>query len=258
MKTSVRILSTLVLFACASASAAAGAPRPHFPLAPGATVERGVTQRPTTWGTTNTSVLRIPASAFLPNYQDGTVQWSYEGMARWMSAGDSDFVAPVQLPAGAKILGLELDGVDTNVTRDLSALFIVGSAADGGGLNYGGPSTSGSSGQQTLYHDLTNYDLRVDNLGHIYEIDVSFDVSDSNDLLLASVAVYYQLQVSPAPATPTFGDVPTNHPFFQYVEALAAAGITGGCGGGNFCPNNSVTRGQMAVFLAKALGLSFE
>ena len=61
--------------------------------------------------------------------------------------------------------------------------------------------------------------------------------------------------LSPATGTATFGDVPTTHLFFQYVEALAAAGITSGCGGGNFCPDAAVTRGQLAVFLAKALGL---
>jgi hypothetical protein len=43
-------------------------------------------------------------------------------------------------------------------------------------------------------------------------------------------------------------------PFFQFIEALYASGITGGCGAGNYCPDNPVTRGQMAVFLAKALG----
>ena len=62
-------------------------------------------------------------------------------------------------------------------------------------------------------------------------------------------------KVSPGPATATFTDVPTTHLFYQYIEALAAAGITSGCGGGNFCPDAAVTRGQMAVFLAKALGL---
>jgi hypothetical protein len=51
--------------------------------------------------------------------------------------------------------------------------------------------------------------------------------------------------------------VPTGHNFFQFIEALAASGITGGCGNGNYCPDNAVTRGQMAVFLAKALGLQF-
>jgi hypothetical protein len=41
------------------------------------------------------------------------------------------------------------------------------------------------------------------------------------------------------------------------VEALAAAGITGGCGPGSYCPASPVSRGEMAVFLATALGLHF-
>jgi hypothetical protein len=69
------------------------------------------------------------------------------------------------------------------------------------------------------------------------------------------VEIWWRRQVSPAPGSATFNDVPTFHPFFQYVEALAASGITGGCGNGNFCPDAPVTRGQMAVFLSKALGL---
>jgi S-layer homology domain len=72
---------------------------------------------------------------------------------------------------------------------------------------------------------------------------------------LGGARITWHREVSPAPATATFGDVPTSHPFFQYVEALAASGVTGGCGGGNYCPNSPVTRGQMAVFLSKALGL---
>ena len=38
-----------------------------------------------------------------------------------------------------------------------------------------------------------------------------------------------------------------------WIEELAARGITGGCGGSNYCPNNPVTRQQMAVFLLKTL-----
>jgi len=57
------------------------------------------------------------------------------------------------------------------------------------------------------------------------------------------------------PSAPTFADVPDSHPFSQFIEALAASGITGGCGSGNFCPDNPLTRGQMAAFLSKALGL---
>lgn len=35
-------------------------------------------------------------------------------------------------------------------------------------------------------------------------------------------------------------------------KQLAAESITGGCGNGNYCPNSTVTRAQMAVFLLKA------
>jgi len=55
----------------------------------------------------------------------------------------------------------------------------------------------------------------------------------------------------PPPCVGTFPDVPCSSNFAPWIEALAAAGITGGCGGGNYCPTNVVTRQQMAVFLLK-------
>jgi len=69
------------------------------------------------------------------------------------------------------------------------------------------------------------------------------------------VEVWWHRTVSPPPGTATFADVPTDHPFFQFIEAIYAAGITAGCGGGNFCPDQPITRKQEAAFLAKALGL---
>ena len=69
------------------------------------------------------------------------------------------------------------------------------------------------------------------------------------------VQITWRRDLSEPPATPTFGDVSSTHPFYPFIEALAESGITGGCGGGNFCPDNPLTRGQMAVFLSKALGL---
>ncbi len=57
----------------------------------------------------------------------------------------------------------------------------------------------------------------------------------------------------PPPATGiVFADVPASNPFAAFIEQLAHFGITGGCGGGNYCPNNPVTRAQMAAFLMKA------
>ena len=56
----------------------------------------------------------------------------------------------------------------------------------------------------------------------------------------------------PPPCTGVFPDVPCPSNFAPWIEALAAEGITGGCGGGNYCPTNPVRRDQMAVFLLKA------
>lgn len=43
----------------------------------------------------------------------------------------------------------------------------------------------------------------------------------------------------------------------QYnIGAVAAAGIAAGCGGDRFCPGAPVTRGQLATFLGRALGLA--
>ena len=50
----------------------------------------------------------------------------------------------------------------------------------------------------------------------------------------------------------TFLDVPFSNPLWSSVEAIENAGVTGGCGSGNYCPNNTVTRDQMAVFLLTA------
>ena len=58
---------------------------------------------------------------------------------------------------------------------------------------------------------------------------------------------------------PGFGDVPQDAWYAADVAKLAASGITAGCGDGtNYCPGDSVTRAQMAVFLASALKLAEE
>ena len=57
----------------------------------------------------------------------------------------------------------------------------------------------------------------------------------------------------PPPCTPGFfDDVACPSTYAAWIEALANEGITGGCGGNNYCPTNPVRRDQMAVFLLKA------
>ena len=79
-----------------------------------------------------------------------------------------------------------------------------------------------------------------------------------NSVTRAQMAVFLlkskhgQCFVPPA-CTGVFPDVPCSNPFAPWIEQLAEEGITGGCGGGNYCPGNPVIRQQMAVFLLKAL-----
>jgi S-layer family protein len=51
-----------------------------------------------------------------------------------------------------------------------------------------------------------------------------------------------------------FLDVPVGHIFYNQIGKLSARGITVGCGGGNYCPDQVVTREQMAAFIIRAIG----
>jgi hypothetical protein len=58
----------------------------------------------------------------------------------------------------------------------------------------------------------------------------------------------------PTPASQRFADVPPNHPFYAFIEQMAVRQITLGCGSGNYCPGDMVTREQMAAFIIRGLG----
>ena len=61
---------------------------------------------------------------------------------------------------------------------------------------------------------------------------------------------------TPPPATGTvFTDVPVSYWAAAWIEQLAAEGITGGCAPGVYCPDNPVTRAEVAVFLTKTFNL---
>ncbi|MDH3500564.1 MAG: S-layer homology domain-containing protein, partial [Acidimicrobiia bacterium] len=60
------------------------------------------------------------------------------------------------------------------------------------------------------------------------------------------------LELAPSGSGP-FDDVAGIHA--PAINAIAAAGITAGCDANSFCPEDPVSRAQMAAFLARALGL---
>lgn len=214
-------------------------------------VPGSVSTPPGTYGTTSDTVLSLGAFAFQGFNSNVTTQASLD--SRWVTLGAS-LVAPVSLPDGASISQLELDACDLSADAEVMMTFRRCAGATSNcitppSLVTGGAATPGCG---TFVLPLDPH-VQVSNAAEHYLVYVS--TGGSIDTRFSAVRVRYRLQVSPAPATATFADVPAGSALHQYVEALVAAGVTAGCGDGNYCPGASVTRGQMAVFLAKALGL---
>jgi hypothetical protein len=169
------------------------------------------------------------------------------------SSDPLDWYGPVRLPAGAVITRVELAAC-TATTGSVQFALLRSKLPPGTGVEEVTPVGNTGIGAGCARYSVTPASpLVVDNLNATYWVRLHTVLGSAFD----SVRVFYRLQVSPAPGAATFTDVPTAHPFFQFVEALVTSGITAGCGGGNYCPNDPVTRGQMAVFLSKALGLHF-
>jgi hypothetical protein len=208
------------------------------------------------YGTTDATLWVIGYSEFSPS--GGTPPtYSDFGDARWSTPSAGSFVATAHLPAGAQIVDLQLAYCDDSATDNVFAFFLECPTASGSCPQYSSLSSGdGPMGCNTVSIDVTSQNLFVDNAANRYVVQV-LTQSGTMANRFFGVKFGYKLRVSPPPAVATFLDVPTSHPFFQFVEALFASGITAGCGGSNFCPDAPLTRGQMAVFLAAALGLHF-
>ena len=57
-----------------------------------------------------------------------------------------------------------------------------------------------------------------------------------------------------ASATHIFDDVADSATHAEGIEWMSGSGVTAGCGGGNYCPSDNVTRPQMATFMCKLSG----
>jgi S-layer family protein len=211
------------------------------------------------FGTAQVTYVQIPGAAFVAQNSNSVLAVLNNGLSGQSlrvvgGSGIQYFTAPVQVPSGALLKSLRLDECDDSGVGNVAATLVVADAL-GNVQTTSTTMTSDGSGCESMTTDLTGLALTVDNNLKHYYVVASLTNAGAPLVGLAGVVVGYQLQVSPGPGAATFGDVPTNHPFFQFVEALAASGITAGCGNGNFCPDAPLTRGQMAVFLSKALGL---
>jgi uncharacterized repeat protein (TIGR01451 family) len=71
-------------------------------------------------------------------------------------------------------------------------------------------------------------------------------------LELSDVLGTCEVVAEPVTIAVNFADVPFEHIFRAYISTVLRHGITTGCGEGNYCLDDPVTRAQMAVFLLKS------
>jgi hypothetical protein len=221
----------------------------------GASVAPTTRQAPEEFGTVDYTVTTIPAAAFTYQSNDGYSNGQcactsyqcgcFNGATAW------SFYAGVNLPSGAVIDYVGLQSYSPNIYQTGVALYLNG--------RYGTQDTlitysSSAHGWDTDYNAVP---LGFQLPANVHNALVAHvELANASDLAyFAWVEIWWHRTVSPAPSTATFADVPVDHPFFQFIEAIAAAGITVGCGNGNFCPDQPITRKQEAAFIAKALGL---
>lgn len=239
-------------------AAAASAQHPQAPAAPTA-------RRPKEFGTQAYTVAVIPASSFT---SDTPATTDYGALYRYFSPADSaggHFYSGVDVPAGAVIdfVGLETfsDGLYPYFNYQANLYYVDQHSGTTSGIV--SVDSDYFSGYYTYYNPTALGWQLADNAHNalvmdVYQIpfnDCGIGEGCRENIGFRWVEIWWHRVVSPQPPAATFNDVPLSDFGSQYVEALAASGITGGCGGGNFCPDANLTRRQMAIFLSKALGL---
>lgn len=219
------------------------------------------------FGTDTNGVATIHATEFHPVRVTGTTSYGSAGVTeRWCDAGLTNTYMGIfhGLPHGARARLRRIwyyDNSDENITADLVRMCIpVDSASDPEFTILRTNTSSGTPGYRRFGPG--NFLLEdIDSKSCVYAVRVNLGDGNScagNQLRILKANLSWRRQVSPAPDTATFDDVPPGHLFFQHIEALAGSGITSGCDADSFCPNAPLTRGQMAAFLATALGLNWD
>jgi hypothetical protein len=105
-----------------------------------------------------------------------------------------------------------------------------------------------------LFVMLTGVFLALLSLGTFSSVSAQNEVGTTRQEMTVNLAgVLAFTPPACVPGAEMFSDVPASNPFCPFIEEMARRGITGGCGGGKFCPGDPVTRQQMAVFVVKTL-----
>ncbi len=226
----------------------AGVERPGEVAQP---IQPGLTNSPNDFGPSGDTVSTFIPQVFRPA-DSGTTYASFLG-AMWPTilvtptapdgVSGPVFLANLQVPEGAVI-----DYVALNVCNDNGVAAPLVFGVGEGITDFADVSTTVTNGCATTTSNLINHQV-TENAGTAFYVFINWLGGPMNgSVRWRHAEVWWHRSVSPAPGSPTFADVPPSDPGFQFIEALVASGITAGCGGGNYCPDATLTRRQMAVY----------
>jgi hypothetical protein len=204
-----------------------------------------------------------------------TVAWKYEKNGSGSSGSDAAWIDSVNLPTAFPdvlassfafdyINAIKDAGITTgcgnlnycpsqNVTREQMAAFIVRAKE-------GEPASACASApfaDVPITNSFCKYIDRMSALGITTGCgNGNYCPSQNVDRQQMAAFIIRALEGNPIAGycgnTAPFGDVPTNSAFCGHIKRMLELNITTGCGNGNYCPSQNVTRDQMAAFLGRA------
>jgi hypothetical protein len=140
-----------------------------------------------------------------------------------------------------------------DVTRTQMAIFIVRAIMGGDDFTYS---------QTPVFNDVPLGSFGFQWIQKMYELGITTgcgngDFCPNSNVTRAQMAIfiirmrYGAMFTFDFPATPYFTDVTSTTFGFSWIQRMKEDNITAGCGATTYCPNNPVTRGDMAIFIMR-------
>jgi hypothetical protein len=195
----------------------------------------------------------IAAMDFSPMYFDDT--WSYQTFSYFYSPSGGAFLKGIELPWGARMTILEAWFNDTSGSDGRVYMYKnTQSGTSRNNITIGSAGTSGSGGFYQPYFTMNQLNrFRDGSSRNFYFLQAVMPATSA--VSLRGVRIFWHREVRTGLPNPFTDIYMLNSRFQNAILALAESGITRGKTPTTFEPFTNVTRGEVAVFFAEALGL---
>jgi hypothetical protein len=177
-----------------------------------------------------------------------------------LSGTEMTYILTVDTGVGDGVLGINL--IDDDSIKDLAGNPLGGEGLLNGDFTEGEDYTIIDS---PIFADVPNDHWAYFWIEQLYEMGITkgcktdpLSYCPDQEVTRAEMAVFLERGIHGSDFNPPLGtgtifdDVLFDNAYVDWIENLYADGITAGCDGGNYCPDDPVTRAQMAIFLLRA------